>query len=186
MSPAPVIEIDRAVIIFEQMGVDRLGAVNETVNQRLAEITPVWAFRGIRNGNLQSAGFPVLLDIVGGKHKVMPALVLNLGRRPHRSPDPGKILHPNNAVVFVPMDQVHRTESIQIHLLRIFRIRPGGINPVPALIGSCLRVRIPAGYNRVRYPFQQTLFFQWTSSFILLIPLRLCPPESSAGRPETQ
>ena len=148
LPPAPV-EVDRAVVVLEQLRVNGLRMVHEAIDQRFAQQVDKRPCGRIGDGNLQAAILLVVLDVVAGEDEVVFAVSVDDGRRPHGTMDVGIPAHINDVGVLLPVNQIRGGERIQIHLLTIGGKGLGDVNVVPSVVEACFRIGLPAGDDRI-------------------------------------
>ena len=149
VAPAAVVEIDGAVVILEQMRVDGLRAVDESIHQRFARVTDEGAGGVIRYGDFQTADLVVILNVVAGEDEVVFAAFFDDGRRPHRLMDIGIAGHIDDVFVLFPVNQIFGGKGVQVHLILVGGEGLCDIDPVAALIKTGLRVGVPAARDGV-------------------------------------
>ena len=106
MSPATIIQIHRAVIIFEQMGINGLCIAINIIHQGPTQVPLERTCGRIGNCDLQAAGFFVGVDVIGCKNQIVFSVSFNNGWCPNRTPNPGKILHIHDIFMAFPVDQI--------------------------------------------------------------------------------
>src|SRR3546814_15016302 len=84
MPPTAIIEIELPVIVAKDELVDRLRAVVEARDQRLADRILERPGGTVRHRNADAAGLAILLDVVGAEEEIIFAVLLDRRRRPHR------------------------------------------------------------------------------------------------------
>ena len=84
VAPAAVDDVVLAVGVLEHVLVDRLRAVPDHLDQRLAEQVVERALGPVRNSDADAAHLAVVVDVVGAEEEVVLAVLLHHRRRPHR------------------------------------------------------------------------------------------------------
>src|SRR3546814_16291134 len=93
------------VIVAKDELVDRLRAVVEARDQRLADRILERPGGTVRHRNADAAGLAILLDVVGAEEEIIFAVLLDRRRRPHRIGRPGDVRDVEHMLVFGPVDQ---------------------------------------------------------------------------------
>ena len=148
MSPTTVNQIDRAVIVLEQMCVDGLSAVMEFVDEWLVHQRAERTDGRVGNGDLQSAHHGFVLDIARSEDVVVFSVLVDDGRRPDRAGRPRKTAHVDDVLVTFPMHEILRCEADLIFLL----VKGEGacrVDHVRSVVDPCLRIGVPAVINGV-------------------------------------
>ena len=144
MAPAAVIEINRAVIVLEQMGIDGLRAVNEPIHQRFAGVIDKRACGIVGHSDLQTTDLVIALDVVAGEDQVVFTALFDDGGRPHSLMDIGIAGHIDDIFVLFPVHQIGGGKGVQIHLILVGGEGLGDVNPIAALVETGFRIGIPA------------------------------------------
>src|SRR5258708_1446316 len=142
MPPSSVKNIILSILVSEHELVDRLSAMDDGIDQRLAEIIPEGA---ARLSGYSHANAPLLsrMHIVGAKEKIVLLLLFYNSRRPHGALGPLNPLRIQDMRVLRPVDQVCGGKCVEKDLLPV-RSRISGINPIFFPEYGRLRVGIPA------------------------------------------
>ncbi len=173
MLPAAIIHVILTVIVAENHLVDRLSAIVDIADQRMAECILERAIRTIGNRHTDTAQFAGM-DIISAKEEIILTVLFDGGWRPQRIGRPAHIPDIEHMFMFLPVNQVIRGEGIHVGLLeegrpnvrigaqfflrlaqfsRCGRRRPFSrkcrIYPVPMIENADLRIGIPAGYDRI-------------------------------------
>src|ERR1700733_12470498 len=109
MALTTVVQIDRAIVILVDHGVDGLRAMLKVADERLVnridERSTGLVTRSNANAPMESVG---VLNIVGGEEEIVLTVEVNRGRRPGGIRSPGDILHAEHGVVLCPVNEVGR------------------------------------------------------------------------------
>ena len=116
MSPAAIDEVIRSVVVMEDKLINRLRAVDDFVDKRLAEQVAIGSFRLIGDGDANAPHF-AFVDVVRAKEEVVFSVLLNDGRRPHSASRPFDLVVRENSLVLRPGNEIGGGEAIEISLL---------------------------------------------------------------------
>src|SRR3546814_10413213 len=110
MPPTAIIEIELPVIVAKDELVDRLRAVVDARDQRLADRILERPGGTVRHRNADAAGLAILLAVVGAVEEIIFAVLLDRRRRPHRIGRPEAVLDVEPLLAFGPVDEHGRGE----------------------------------------------------------------------------
>ena len=142
------------------MCVNRLCAVDEAVNQRMAKVRGKRSFRTVGYRNFKTAGLVIALNVVGSENQIVFTAFFDDSRRPDRAPYVRKAAHIDNALVLCPMYKIIGGKGVEIHLFSIAGERARDINVIAPVIAPRLRICVPAGHDRImdnrhiKFPFR--------------------------------
>ena len=104
--PAAVIEIDRPIVVLEQVGVNGLGPVVELADEGMIQKGFEGTDGRVRDGDLQASHLAHVGNVVGGENVVEFSVDLLHGRSPDGALDVREPTHVDDILMQLPVGQI--------------------------------------------------------------------------------
>lgn len=131
MLPAAVVHIHLAVVVLVHHLVDRLGDIDDLVDQRAAQRILERPSGAVADRHAGAVCLAIDFDVISAKEQVLLTVMLDGPGGPHRVGDPRDVFDFKHMLVFGRVDQVGRREGMKKGLFHSIYTWPAVASPTP-------------------------------------------------------